>query len=149
MIETGTIVTQALSEALETMAFLTILPIDEDILAPEEAILAEMSFTGPKSGTVQILAGLDFAKILAENIGALDEVKDENAFDALKELANVICGLVLPAVASSQANVFDVTIPTIKNGDETPSWDQFVDDQASCVSNIEGFLVATRLIIED
>jgi len=149
MIETGTIVTQALSEALETMAFLTILPIDEDILAPEEAILAEMSFTGPKSGTVQILAGLDLARILAENIGALDEVKDENAFDALKELANVICGLLLPVVASSQADVFDVTVPAIKSGDEAPKWDQFVDDQASCVSNIEGFLVAAKLIIED
>ncbi len=149
MIETGTIVTQALSTALETMAFLTILPIDEDILAPEEAIFAEMSFTGPKSGTVQILAGLDFAKILAENIGALEQVKDENAFDALKELANVICGLVLPVVASSQADVFDVAVPAIKSGDEAPSWDQFVDDRASCVSNIEGFLVAARLIIED
>jgi hypothetical protein len=149
MIETGTIVIQALSEALETMAFQTILPIEEDLLAPEEAILAEMNFNGPKSGTVQILAGLDFAKILAENIGALDEVKNENAFDALKELANVVCGLVIPVVASSQADVFDVTVPAIKSGDETPKWDQFVDDQASCVSNIEGFLVAARLTIED
>ena len=85
MRETDTIVTQALSEALETMAFLTILPIDEGLLAPEEVILGEISFTGPKNGTVQILAGLDFAKILAENMGALDEVKDENAVDAIKE----------------------------------------------------------------
>jgi len=128
MIETGTIVTQALSEALETMAFLTILPIDEDLLPPEDTILAEMSFTGPKSGTVQILAGPDFAKILAENIGALDEVKDEYAFDALKELANVICGLVLPMIASSQTDVFDVTVPAIKSGDDAPKWDQFVDE---------------------
>ena len=149
MIETGTIVPRALSVALETMAFLTILPIDEDLLAPEETILAEMSFTGPKSGTVQILAGLDFAGILAENIGALDEVKDENAFDALKELANVVCGLVLPMVASSQTDVFDVTVPAIKSGDDAPKWNQFVDDRKSCISNIEGFLVATRLIIEE
>ena len=148
MIKTDTIITQALSEALETMAFLTILPIDEDLPAPEGAILAEMRFTVPKSGTVQILAGLDFAKILAENMGALDEVKDENAFDALKELSNVICGLVLPMVASSQADVFDITVPTIKSDDEAPKWDQFVNDQTSCVSNVEGFLVATRLIIE-
>ena len=89
MIETANLLTEALSQALETMAFMDIMPIEEDLPVPDETVSAKISFTGPKSGTLEILAGLDFAKILAENIGALDEVDNENAFDAMRELSNV------------------------------------------------------------
>jgi CheY-specific phosphatase CheX len=149
MIETDNVLTEALAQALETMAFLTIMPLEEDMVAPENAVLAEMSFTGPKTGAIQILAGLDFAKLLAENIGALDEVDDETAFDAMKELSNVTCGLLLPVLGSSPADVFNITVPAVDSGDNSPGWDEFTADQDSCVLNIEGYLVATRLIIKD
>ena len=50
MMGTDALVTQTLSDALETMAFLTILPMDEGLTAPEEAILSEITFTGPRPG---------------------------------------------------------------------------------------------------
>ncbi len=156
MIETDNMLTKALEQALETMAFLTVMPLEDDIAAPEKPVLGEISFTGPKSGTIQILAGLDFGKILAKNIGALTEADDESCYDALKELTNVTCGLLLPMLESSQADVFDLTVPAIKNGDGLPSspaggqgWDEFVEQQGSCVLNIEGYLVATRLTMKD
>lgn len=149
MIETGTILTDSLAQALETMAFLTIMPLEEDTAAPEKTISAEISFTGPKNGTIQILAGLDLCRILAENIGALTEVNDETCYDALKELSNVTCGLLLPMLASSQTDVFDVTVPAVKTGDDSPRWDEFVERPNSCILNIEGFLVATRLIMKE
>ena len=149
MIETENILTDALTQALETMAFMTIMPPEEDIAAPEKAILAEISFTGPKNGTIQIFAGLDFCKILAENIGALTEVNDETCYDALKELSNVTCGLLLPTLASSQEDVFDITIPTIKNDDDCSKWNEFAAQPNTCILNIEGYLVATRLIMKN
>ena len=149
MIETGTILTDSLAQALETMAFLTITPLEEDTAAPEKTISAEISFTGPKNGTIQILAGLDLCRILAENIGALTEVNDETCHDALKELSNVTCGLLLPMLASSGGDVFDVTVPAVKTGDDSPRWDEFVEQPNSCILNIEGFLVATRLIMKE
>ena len=149
MIEIENILTDSIAQALETMAFLTIIPLEEDIAAPEKTVLAEISFTGPKNGTIQILAGLDFCRILAENIGALTEVSDETCHDALKELSNVTSGLLLPVLAYSQADVFDITIPTIKNGDDSPKWNEFVVQPNSCILNIEGYLVATRLIIKN
>jgi len=149
MIETGTILTDSLAQALETMAFLTNMPLEEDTAAPEKTILAEISFAGPKNGTIQILAGLDLCRILAENIGALTEVNDETCYDALKELSNVTCGLLLPMLASSQTDVFDVTVPAVKTGDDSPRWDEFVEQPNSCILNIEGFLVATRLIMKE
>jgi len=149
MIKTDTILTDSLAQALETMAFLTIMPLEEDMAAPEKTVLAEISFTGPKNGTIQILAGLDLCRILAENIGALTEVNDETCYDALKELSNVTCGLLLPMLASSQTDVFDVTVPAVKTGDDSPRWDEFVEQPNSCILNIEGFLVATRLIMKE
>ena len=149
MIETENILTDSLAKALETMAFLTIMPLEEDMAAPEKTVLAEISFAGPKNGTIQILAGLDLCRILAENIGALTEVNDETCYDALKELSNVTCGLLLPMLASSGGDVFDVTVPAVKTGDDSPGWDEFVEQPNSCILNIEGFLVATRLIMKD
>ncbi len=71
--ETTHLLTQALTLALETMAFITAIPVDGDMLIPRKTILAEIRFTGAKEGKIQILAGLDFCKVLAENIAALDE----------------------------------------------------------------------------
>lgn len=147
MIETTNFLTDALSQALETMAFLDVMPIEEDLPVPDETVLAKISFKGPKNGTLEILAGLDFAKILAENIGALDEVDNENAFDAMKELSNVTCGLLLPMVAAESSDVFDMTVPTVKNGNDSPRWSEFASD--SCVLNIEDYMVAIKLSLKD
>jgi CheY-specific phosphatase CheX len=149
MIDTENILTDSLTQALETMAFLTIIPPEEDIAPPEKVALAEISFTGPKSGTIQILAGLDFCRILAENIGALTEVSEENCYDALKELSNVTSGLLLPILAHSKADVFDITIPTIKKGNDSPIWNEFVAQPNTFILNIEGYLVATRIIMNN
>jgi CheY-specific phosphatase CheX len=149
MIETENLLTDSLAQALETMAFLTIIPPEDDMTAPEQTVLAEISFTGPKNGTIQIFAGLDFCRILAENIGALTEVSDETCHDALKELSNVTSGLLLPVLANSKADIFDITIPTIKNGGDCHKWNEFVEQPNCCILNIEGYLVASRLIIKN
>ncbi len=39
MITVNNILTEALTEALETMAFLTIIPMDEDVVVPEKMTL--------------------------------------------------------------------------------------------------------------
>lgn len=147
--ETEEVLTQALSEALETMAFLTIVPEDDDMVVPQKTVLAEISFTGARNGTIQILAGLDFCKVLAENIAAIDDVDDQNALDALKELSNVSCGLFLPMVVSSTADVFDVSVPKASRSDNPSKWDEFVADQNSCTLNIEGFCIAVKLLVEN
>ena len=147
--ETEEILTQALSEALETMAFLTVIPDDDDMVIPQKTVLAEIDFTGARNGTIQILAGLDFCKILAENIAAIDDADDKAALDALKELSNISCGLFLPMAVSSTADVFDVSVPKAGRSDNPSKWDEFVADQNSCTLNIEGSCVAIKLLVED
>jgi hypothetical protein len=147
MIETKKVLVDALEQTLETMAFLAIGPLEEDMSIPEKPILAEISFTGPKSGTIQLFADLEFCRILAENIGALTEVNDETCYDTLKELSNVTSGLLLSLISSSEAEVFDITIPTIKKSNDSPTWNEFIEQPDTSVLNVEGNLLAARLIL--
>lgn len=146
-IEVGKLLTEAMAEALETMAFLTIMPVDDDMVIPDKTISAQISFSGPKSGTIEILAGVGFCRNLAENMGGLAVADHQSGCDALKELSNVACGLFLPMVVSSTADLFDVTVPVVISDSDSPQWDEFTSDQSSCVLNIEGQAVATRLTI--
>ncbi len=149
MIDTQNFLVQAMDQALETMAFLTVIPDEENMIVPEKTILAEMSFSGPRNGTIQILAGTDFAEVIAENIGAMDQVNDEMRFDALKELSNVTCGLLIPMIASTESDVFDLTVPVVKASDDAPNWQEFIMQQNACIVNVDGFGVATRLILSE
>lgn len=143
------LLTRALSQVLETTAFSMIMPIDDGMVNPDKTILAEIGFTGPKSGTIQIMAGVELSKLLAQNIAGISDVDDQSACDALKELANITCGLFLPMVVSSTADLFDITIPTTEVCDNSSQWDEFTSAQDSCVLNIEGYAAAVKLAIED
>lgn len=141
-------VSEGLIQALETMAFLTELPMEDDLAAPEETILAEMDFMGPKNGSIHIIAGYGFGRVLAENIGNLDNPSREDACDALKELSNVTCGLFLPKLTSTTAESFTVSVPRLQTCDDSSQWHEFVHDGNSVVSNVEGHLVGSRLVME-
>ncbi|MCP4455964.1 MAG: chemotaxis protein CheX [Planctomycetes bacterium] len=147
MIDTMNIITDALTEALETMAFMEIQPLEDDLHVSEELFLTEIGFVGPQNGSIRILAGREFAETLAENIAALDEVTEAERQDALKELVNVTCGLITPVMASDMSDVFDLTIPAIR--DCSPDWHAFVSDEDGCVLNVEGYLIAARLTLHD
>jgi len=142
-------VSEGLIQALETMAFLTEMPMEDDLPIPEQTIMAEMDFMGPRNGSVQIIGGLEFGRILAENIGNLDEPCREDACDALKELSNVTCGLFLPRLTSTTAESFTVSVPRLKTCDDSSQWREFTADPNNVVSNVEGNLVGTRLIMKD
>lgn len=142
-------VSDALIEALEVMAFLTAMPMEDDLPAPQETIMAEIDFSGARNGSIQIVAGVDFSKVLAENIGNIENPGREEACDALQELSNVTCGLFLPMLTSTTAESFSITVPRIQTCDNSSQWNEFSADQNSVVSNIEGYMVATKLIMKD
>jgi hypothetical protein len=150
MIDTANILTGALSQALETMAFMEILPMEEDASAPDETLCAEISFNGPQQqGRIQIIVGRAFAETLAENIGALDEVTEADCRDALQELANVTCGLVTPIIASGLSDVYELTIPRIKDNEEVPTWETWTTDPEACVLNVEENTIAAKLTMDN
>ncbi len=150
MIDTANILTGALAQALETMAFMDIMPLEEDASVPHETFCAEIGYSGPQQqGCIQILAGRAFAETLAENIGALDEVTEADCRDALKELANVTCGLVTPVVAADLSEVFELSIPSIKDQGDVPAWDAWAADPEACVLNVEDHMIVAKLTMHD
>ncbi|OQA01256.1 MAG: hypothetical protein BWY69_01431 [Planctomycetes bacterium ADurb.Bin401] len=147
--ETGNLSVDALTRALETMAFLTVMPVDDSMVVPQKTILAEIDFSGDRHGTIQIAAGQDFCKLLAENIAALDTPDNVSACDALKELSNVTCGLFLPMIVSSTADVFDVTVPKSETCEDASQWNSFTAGRNVSIINVEGHAVAIKLTISE
>lgn len=146
--DTINIVTEAITQALEKMAFLDSEAFDEESEAPSVVITADIDFSGPVNGTIRMAAGVDFAQTLAENISGMFELTEDQCEDAIKELVNVTCGLVLPMIASSEADVFDLTVPHLAKSEDRLEWDDFVSQEDVTVLNVEGHAVATRLILK-
>ena len=147
--KTAGIVTVAITQALEKMAFLMVLPFDEEeeLALPSVVITADINFTGPVSGTIRTAAGVDFARMLAENMSGMNELTEEQCIDAMKELVNVTCGLVLPMITVSEEDVFNITVPHLTPTEDRMDWDEFISQDDVTVLNVEGLPVATRLII--
>jgi chemotaxis protein CheY-P-specific phosphatase CheC len=148
MINTENLLIEAISCALEKMAFMAIGPVEEDLVPPQDILLSEIHFTGPNAGTLQILAGTDFARLLAENMSAGQDTDTDACLDVFRELSNVTCGLVLPVLCRSQEDIFDITVPTVAAGQETPAWNEFTADQNCIVLNVENNLIAIKLICQ-
>lgn len=146
-IDTHNVVTEAVTQALEKMAFLMAIPYDETPPVPEVVIMSEIEFSGPISGRIRAAAGLDFATSLAQNISGHDQLTEEECADAMKELVNVTCGLVLPLVAGSPADVFDLTVPHLARHDDQLEWNDYIRQDTVTILNVEEWPLAISLRI--
>ena len=98
----------ATQSALETTAFLIAEPgaqaadadadADADAAVPPPPFVATVAFEGARSGAFRIEFPARILPVLAANVLGEDESpSEETQRDALGELANIICGNVLPA----------------------------------------------------
>jgi hypothetical protein len=143
--EAKTIVTQCIAQAVERMAFLDVLPFQETPPVPAEFALAEIRFKGAVSGCIQVAAGLDFACELAGCMGLMEHPSEFQCLDALKELVNVTCGLVLPLLATPDADVFEMSIPQAVPCGESADWNRWIQQDDVALLDIGGYPVAARL----
>ena len=81
---------------------------------------ASISFVGPFSGRLVMLASETILPDLVKNMLGLDtgeEVSLAQQHDALMELLSIVCGNVLPAVAGKKA-MFNLDVPKILSPEE-------------------------------
>ena len=145
------ILAESVTETLETMAFMMALPPDEDLATPPESVLVEMKFTGPVSGTAQLVAGWDFLQAMTANVMGLDwdsTEAEQKGINVFKELLNTICGVFLPKLATSQVDTFDVTVPESMVFQSEQDWSEFVARPDVTVWDVEGYAFAGRLTID-
>jgi CheY-specific phosphatase CheX len=85
---------------------------------------ARVTFAGPRAGALEVAVSDDVAVALAANMLGLDPdaVRADAALrrDAVGELANVVCGNVLPLVAGREA-VFRLAAPAPCAPDAVPA----------------------------
>ena len=104
------------SGVLEGLAFIFALPAErmEDIDV-ESLMAAKVSFHGRFSGILIVAVSREILPELAGNMVGMEmggDVSEEQQQDALRELINVICGNLLPAIAGKQ-EMFDIEVPEV------------------------------------
>ena len=92
-------------EVFETAAFAMVEPPEEavePVPKGDEVLATLVEFTGPFRGAVAIAAPKTLARTLGSNMLCLEDDVMESTVekhDALKEVLNMICGRLLPAIA--------------------------------------------------
>lgn len=142
---------EAVSGALETMAFVSAWPFEGPAAdAPQDPVLAAISFEGAARGTLELAAPRAFARTLATNLlGSADgEPSDDEAHDALKELMNVACGALLRVRRATESTRFEMSIPWIESLDGADGWAEFTSRPDTIVLDAEGTPIAFRVVEE-
>ncbi len=95
-------------------------PNAEQEAAPLD-VTVSVDFRGPFTGRLVLSASAIVLPAIASNmLGEAQSRKPQLQRDALGELANVICGNVLPLIAGAEA-VFNLSAPRVHDADEAPS----------------------------
>lgn len=131
----------------ETFENLTLLFADQE-LSPEQAeapldVTVSVDFRGPKPGRLVLRASSVILPSLAANmLGEEASTHTPLQRDALGELANVICGNVLPAVAGAAA-VFQLGAPRVHDSAQPLSRDDDRPDARVMLGVEEGRVEAS------
>lgn len=144
--DTMDIITESVSQALEKIAFIEAIPPVNEFVEPRDIIVAEIDFKGHISGRIQIATERQFLRTFAENMCGMDDLTNEQYDDALKELANITCGLVLPMLAKSQKEEFDMDVPYLTEL-SPPKWQDFIAEEGTVLLEVEGHPVCVKLEI--
>ncbi len=119
--ELDEVLTQVAEQVFESLVFM--FPLDEEEQAPGgrepcAEVTVRVSFSGPFSGCLLVAVPTEMLPALSTNMLGMDyegPARPDHEDDALKELANVVCGNLLPVIAGPQA-VFQVYAPDFVAG---------------------------------
>ena len=135
-----TLLRQVAEDTFATMAFF--LPAEGPGSNPDPSgpsRVALVDFTGPFAGRLSLTVPDAMAALLAANMLGLDggQPTPLQERDALAELANVICGNLLPILATPQ-DVFNVGHPCVTPPDPQPAGPRTPPDSGVTLSFDEG-----------
>jgi len=116
MTDLGASLTETLVTTLEEMGFVFAIEAGPGEERGLHGIAVEVSFSGPSSGLLWLEVSPQVLPTMTASMLAMDGVPGRVLqMDALGELANVVCGNVLPALAGSRA-AFTLGHPEPANG---------------------------------
>ena len=139
-------------EILESLAFM--FPVlDEERKKTNNVFVwgASISFVGPFSGRLVILASERILPDLVKNMLGLDageEVSLAQQHDALMELLSIVCGNLLPVVAGGKA-IFNLDVPKILSREEYGALMKKQDQVAQVTLELENGQADFILFVEE
>jgi len=129
------------SDTLEKLAFLFVFPDEERVSdEPQPVITGRVQFNGFFSGSLVLrMSNSVLPELSANMLGVNDdaEISPEDQQDAFKEMLNVICGNLLPAIAGDHV-VFNIEAPEIILENDAKT--ELDEEKPTCVE---------RLTVED
>ncbi len=106
-------------EVFESMVFLPLEPVDEEMPETDEAmLLGTITFVGSLEGCLSVNCGNACARTIAANMLCLDspdELSDEDVIDAIGEIANMVMGSVKTRVQDAVTDI-TISIPSVVQG---------------------------------
>jgi hypothetical protein len=135
------------ADTLEKLAFLFATPMDAPPSLDESQLsTVRVEFGGAFTGGMELsLSGPVLDELAVNMLGADDgdPIAPEARLDALKELANVVCGNLLPTLGGGEA-VFNIQAPVVVPAGH-PAW---ADCAASCGLALDQGVCRVRLRLE-
>jgi len=138
---------QALSDALETMAFITPLPPGDESPPRGPIVLSRIEYRGAANGALELACAQAFGAMLVANLlGCPADGPDasQRAADALRELINVTCGTILRGSDAIAVGVVEMSVPTQGTFD-LEDWNNFIAAGA-IVMDADGHKLALRKV---
>jgi hypothetical protein len=139
----------AVEGAFATTAFLFPEPLVHDDGADDgaPAMTAVVEFTAPVHGYVAVRCPCAFLPVLTTNItGDSGSATEEFQRDALGEIANVVCGNVLPILYPSDR--FTLHTPVVTPTDGAPEIVTETPESSSLAFDIDGYRVEATCVID-
>lgn len=143
----NTFIESSLSDALNTMAFISPMPPEDLTPPPEPALLTRIEFHGAAVGALELVCPPIFGAMLAANLLGPDSGTSDDgvgAADALRELLNVICGTMLRDSGVTGWGSVEMGVP-IQRAFDLSGWNAFIDSGAVVV-DADGSKLALRMI---
>ena len=138
---------EVMLNALETMAFVTLMPAEQPYARGEELRRVSIDFAGPPGrGSLQVVAPAALGRLLVANLMGIspeDEQAASGADDALRELLNVACGTLLRQWTAHSAEPVEMGIPRVEGFAD--DWDQLARCDGVHVLDADGHVIALRL----
>ncbi len=138
--------------AVQTFEDLGMMLLNDELTEEQKEARGEASvmitFAGPFSGRLEVTVFGDVTKKLASNISGSEELSSDTLLlDALGEIANVICGNVLPRIAGPK-EIFHLTSPAPINS-EQPAQDSEMVMVANSKLGLEDGRAEIRLLVDE
>ncbi|UCG17278.1 MAG: chemotaxis protein CheX [Phycisphaerales bacterium] len=125
------------SEVLQNLAFMFTDFYDAEVSSKDIWLETEIGYTGPARGTLRFHCNREFTTLLAANLLGTDPESVDSpakANDAAKEFVNILCGQLITALHGTE-DVFDLTIPRLRELPETPDFTASGDPQSDNVQS--------------